>query len=180
MMNVTFVSSAFLRARPIGQSRAIDRSQGIGLNMAASRCNERQPMILEKVARPQCADRAFCDGARPLDPFRLVGGGAISSSKASIILRSLTRGSCVASPGCQICRMRAFPIRGCDKFIDGLRSDATFADPQRDRCETVDAKHSRSTRAEVDHSSAHIRAAIVDSHRCGAAVTVVDDGDHAA
>jgi hypothetical protein len=35
-------------------------------------------------------------------------------------------------------------------------------------------------RAEIDHAAAHVWAAIVDSYRCGAAVTVVDDGDHAA
>jgi hypothetical protein len=62
----------------------------------------------------------------------------------------------------------------------GLGSDATSANPQRHRCETIDAQDSRRARAEIDDASAHVWAAIVDSYRCGAAVMVVDDGHHAA
>jgi hypothetical protein len=54
------------------------------------------------------------------------------------------------------------------------------ANPQRHRCETIDAKDSRRAGTQIDNASAHVWAAIVDSHCCGAAVAVVNDGDHTA
>jgi len=81
---------------------------------------------------------------------------------------------------------RARPIsrrtraRPCDYVENDTVASGTARDHQRNRREAVNAEDARCLRAEIDHSSAHERPAIVDSHRRGEAIALVDDGNHTA
>ena len=74
-------------------------------------------------------------------------------------------------------RTRARP---CDYVENDTVTSGTAPDHQRNRRKAVNAEDARCRRTEIDHSSAHERPAIIDSHRRGAAIALVDDGNHAA
>src|ERR1700730_7903270 len=90
---------------------------------------------------------------------------------------TLQRLSCAHAQPMPAASLRSL-IRSCWRFPYAL--NAAPADAQRDRREAVDAEDVCRRRAEIDYPSAHERPAIVDTYDCGAAVAVVDDGDHAA